>query len=149
MCRSEKTTSSPASARLCRPADVAAFLSESWLSEVTKLINELPPRPGLTATMQVIVEGAPDGKIQLLFSYDDGKVTEAGFGRNKDADIELIVSHERALGLAADELDLRVLFMAGDIKVSGAYGPFLRLLESTVTPDHAAMREQVGAITEQ
>ena len=98
---------------------MAEFCSQEWLDGLPAIVNELPERPGLTAVIQVIVEGAPDGKIQMLFDYEDGRLRDATLGRDKGADIEVIVSYERALALVRGEADLRVLFMQGNIKVSG------------------------------
>ncbi len=100
------------------------FLSEAWVREFVGTGTA----PGPTATLQMVVTGAPDGDGKWYARVDDGVVAEAALGTRPAPDLTLTVSYADASAIAGGELDPSVAFMQGRLKTAGDPGLVLDLL---------------------
>lgn len=100
------------------------FLSEAWVHEFVGRGTA----PGPTATLQMVVTGAPDGDGKWYARVDDGVVAEAALGTRPAPDLTLTVSYADASAIAGGELDPSVAFMQGRLKTAGDPGLVLDLL---------------------
>jgi hypothetical protein len=105
---------------------VAEFSSEAW---VAALVGS-GAAPGPTATVQVVVTGAPDGDAKFNARLDDGVVAEAALGTRPAPDVTFTASYADASAMATGELDPSVAFMQGRLKTAGDPGLVLDLLAS-------------------
>jgi putative sterol carrier protein len=103
---------------------VSEFLSAAWVSG---LVGRGRP-PGPTATVQVVVTGAPDGDGKFHARIDGGVVAEAELGARSAPDVTLTSGYADASAMAAGELDPSVAFMQGRLKTAGDPGLVLDLL---------------------
>jgi hypothetical protein len=110
---------------------VPEFSSEAW---VTGLVGS-GGAPGPTATVQVVVTGAPDGDAKFHARLDDGVVAQAALGTQPAPDVTLTASYPDAGAMAAGELDPSVAFMQGRLKTAGDPGLVLDLLASAAARD--------------
>lgn len=85
-------------------------------------------------TVQVTVPGAPGGEFRYHRTYEGGKVTGAGIGLRKDADVALTLPVAEAREVLAGRLDPSAAFMQGRLKTAGDNGLLLQLLAAWSSP---------------
>jgi putative sterol carrier protein len=103
---------------------MAEFLSDAWVSELVGRGGS----PGPTATLQVVVNSAPDGDGKFHVRVDDGVVAEAAPGSIAAPDVTFTASYPDASAMAAGDLDPSVAFMQGRLKTAGDQGLVLEVL---------------------
>ena len=65
---------------LGRPT-VAKYLTQEWLDLQRELATTFPEKPGVSARMQYVVTGGPDGDVAYYTVIDDGRIVENGARR--------------------------------------------------------------------
>jgi hypothetical protein len=95
------------------------FLTDDWFAHVSACASALPVLPGATLRMQHVVTGAPSGKVQCTTAFVDGRVVEAGLGKDPDATCTVTWTFDQAREALLGILDLDVVFMQGRLKVDG------------------------------
>jgi SCP-2 sterol transfer family len=103
---------------------VSEFLDDEWIAS---WVGTGTP-PGSTATVQVVVTGAPAGDGKWHLRLDDGVVAEAAAGTVAEPDLTLTVAYPEGAAMAAGELDPSVAFMQGRLKTAGDPGLVLDVL---------------------
>ena len=110
------------------PDDDAPY-DQAW---VDALVASVPaePIPGLADALRVlyVITDAPDGKFAFFLDLASGVVTNGTAGRlprGEKAGITITVKEPILLLLWSGELSRDTAFMAGDIKVEGAYEVWL------------------------
>ena len=81
------------------------YLSQEWLDEARALAQDQPERPGVSATMQFVVTGAPDGDVKYYWVLQDGLLTEAALGELPDAEVTLTTTYQDSVAIQKGELD--------------------------------------------
>ena len=103
---------------------MSEFLDDEWIAS---WVGTGTP-PGPTATVQVVVTGAPGGDGKWHLRLDDGVVAQAAAGTVAAPDLTLTVAYPEGAAMAAGELDPSVAFMQGRLKTAGDPGLVLDVL---------------------
>lgn len=127
---------------------MVAFLSQAWLDVQRSLGATLPPRPGASARVQVVVTGTPDGEVSYVQAIEGGRLVGTVLGRDDDVDATLTESYADAVAIATCELDASVAFMQGRVKVVGDMGKLMVIMPLLQSPEYKAMLVQLAAQTE-
>ncbi len=113
---------------------MACYLSPEWFALGLAAGADLPERPGVSALVQHVVSGGPDGEVRYVTRLVDGRVTEHGLGSVDDPDATLATPYTEGLAIAEGRLDANAAFMQGRIKTAGRTGPLLALLSVLQAP---------------
>ena len=125
------------------------LLSPEWVELHQRALGKLPEVPGATARLQHVVTGAPGGEVAYTLALVDGRVVDTAFGRDDAAaDCTFLETLDDAARMAAGELDLHVAFMRGKVKMTGAMGPFMAVLECTQGEPYRAAVAEIAAATQ-
>jgi putative sterol carrier protein len=127
---------------------VPKWLTQEWLDESTRLAATQPIRPGVSARLQYVVTGGPDGDVQYYWVIVDGQLAENRLGELADAEVTLTESYEDAKRMQQGELDANAAFMQGKVKVTGDIAKLMALLPITMSAEFAEFQKQVLAITD-
>src|SRR5687768_14851296 len=127
---------------------MAKYLSKEWLEEQRQLAADQPERPGVSARMQYVVTGAPDGDIEYYWVLEDGKLLESELGKLSDAEVTLTQTWEDSVAIQKGELDANTAFMQGKVKVTGNMAKVMSLLPITSSPEYTALQEKLRTVTE-
>lgn len=125
------------------------YLSPEWV-ELHRIEGQsLPERPGVTARLQHLITGTPDGELAYSVVVVDGKVVDVAIGRDDDAaDCTFLESYDDAVRMVRGELDLHVGFMQGRIKMSGDMGRLMAVLDCTQSEPYRAALASISAATD-
>jgi predicted lipid carrier protein YhbT len=126
---------------------VTQYLTQEWLDQGRKLAKGLPKRPGVSAKVQYVVGGAPDGDVKYSWVLQDGKLLESRLGVLEDAEVTLTLPYAESVAIAQGELDPNVAFMQGRMKVAGDTGKVLQLLPLTRSPEYVAFQDALRGLT--
>ena len=122
------------------------FLSDAWLEEVKKLIDEAGVEPSADAiTVNMVVTGGPEGDRELHMAGGS-----FGAGLVADAPTKLTVPYDvaRNMFINGDQSAAMQAFMSGQIKVEGDMSKLMAMQSSGGGgADQAAMQEKLKAIT--
>lgn len=110
------------------------YLSPEWFDAALAVGTALPERPGVSAVVQHVVSGGPDGEVRYVTRVVDGRVVAHGPGSVDDPDATLTIPHAEGLAIAEGRLDANAAFMQGRIKTAGRTGPLLALLSVLQAP---------------
>lgn len=127
---------------------MAAFLAQEWLDLQCAAGQELPARPGVSATVQHVVTGAPDGNVLYTTTVEDGRVVRAALGKSEEPDLTFTVTYEGSQRIGQGELETGAAYMQGALKAEGDMTKLLPLLELTHHPEYRAMVVRVADQTE-
>lgn len=124
------------------------WLSGEWCEQTRELAAGLQGPEELSARIQVVVAGGPDGDVSYVRELEGGRLVASDPGRIRDPDVVLSSGWQDARAMAADELDPGVAFMQGRMKVVGSMAVVLALLALTATPTGRDLRRRIAAVTE-
>ncbi len=127
---------------------MGTWLSDEWFDRTRALAADQPDRPGVSARMQFIITGGPDGDVRYYWVLEDGHLRQSGAGDVDDPDVTLTTARPDAIAMATGELDPNVAFMQGRMKVAGSMGIMMRLLPVTNTPEYQELRRRIADVTE-
>lgn len=127
---------------------MAKYLSQEWLDLHQELGARLPEVKGVTAQVEQVVPGSPEGEVRYVVSYRDGRVVGATAGTADDPDVTLTTNYLDTVKLLKGDLDANAAFMSGRTKVVGSTGRLLGVLALAGTPGYEAFREELAAVTE-
>lgn len=120
-------------------------LSDDWLARLAAAGRSLPAVPGASGRFRHDVAGGPDGELNVVVTYEDGRITEASRGKVDDADGVFAVKHDDAVRMATGDDHLLVAYMQGRAKYVGDVGRVLALTPVWQGEPHAAMLVSVAA----
>jgi SCP-2 sterol transfer family len=121
---------------------VTAWLSAEWVAGVQAAAADLPPVPGLTGTVELVVTGGPGGEVRLPFRYAAGQ--PQWDDHPGEADVTLTMPAAEARSVLLDDGDPTVGFMQGRVKTAGDNGELLRWLRSTSSPEWREWRATIS-----
>ncbi len=128
---------------------MAQYLSEEWIAIYAELGESLPKIEGASASVQYVVDGAPEGKTRWYELLRDGQVAEASLGKVKDPDITITWKAPESLALLNGEKSADASFMQGRTKVEGDYVHWLfALREWRASEAVAGMRAALANSTD-
>jgi putative sterol carrier protein len=129
---------------------MATYLSEEWLDRWSRVLAELPERPGLDARLQRTVLGTPDGDVTYHLVVASGRVVEAGPGSppGGEPDVTFTSPYDVAVALVTGELDPSVAYMQGKLKAEGDPALLHTLLPLTRDTAWAQAVERIAAETD-
>jgi putative sterol carrier protein len=127
---------------------MARFLSSDWLDELASLGSQHAPFDGVSARVELVVSGGPDGDVKCVLVLDDGRVAETRAGAAADADLTMTLDYATAVEIQQGTLDPSVAFMQGRSKAAGDTGVLLQLLPLTRTDAYRALREKLNTTTD-
>jgi len=104
---------------------MATFFTEAWVELVAEAAAELEPIDGLSTVIQFEVTGGDAGKEHAVASIEDGQLASFVLGKQRGAECGVIVDRKIAAEIFSGELNPRVAYMRGDIKLTGAYSTML------------------------
>jgi hypothetical protein len=104
---------------------MADFLSEAWLQE-----HPSADVPEVSAVVQHVVSGGPDGNVNYTVTYKKGTPTIAPGKCAGDPDVTLTLSYDDAQSLADGDMTLPIAFMRGNLKAEGAMPTIMALLHA-------------------
>jgi hypothetical protein len=110
---------------------VPPFLSSDWIDAVRPLVTGYEPDASIR--IQAVVTGGPDGDLKL--------------GDPDSAELVLTIPAAELREIVDGDLEPSVAFMQGRLKAAGDTGALFRLLPHTRTPEFAALRAEVRALT--
>ncbi|MGH8979709.1 MAG: SCP2 sterol-binding domain-containing protein [Acidimicrobiales bacterium] len=108
--------------------------SPEWVDAFTRAVADLTPEPGVSFRMRQVVEGGPDGTLQVTLEVGTGgsaggivlRVRPSGAPGAGDVgapepepQVTVKVAYEDAVALARGELDPATLLREGRVKVRG------------------------------
>lgn len=116
---------------------MAEVLSDGWFDAVTEALASVPPGPGGSAVVEVVVSGGGDGKVRTHWVVEDGRLTAVrpADGTEVAADAVVPQRHDALLALVAGDVDPAVAFMRGDLKPEGASSAVLAWLSALAHPE--------------
>jgi predicted lipid carrier protein YhbT len=124
------------------------LLTQDWLDAQREATQQLPERPGASATIEYRVSGGPDGEVVFHTVLTDGRITWNALGpAESDADFTVLVAHAEYVAIVRGELDQNVGFMQGRVKVTGNIGRMLSVLPVTTSAEWRAAADEVLART--
>jgi hypothetical protein len=127
---------------------VAEYLSQEWLDQQHGLVVDGSDGDGVTARVQHLVTGGPDGDVTYHVVLDGGRVVDAGPGDDPDAEVSFTSPHDVAVALLTGELDASVAFMQGRLKAAGSTAKLHRLLAQTQTQAGQAALARLRSMTD-
>ncbi len=101
----------------------------------------------MSARIQYVVGGGPDGDVKYYWILEDGKLLESALGTVDDVDITLTLTYDDSVKVQQGELDANAAFMQGRMKVAGNMAKLLQLLPLTNSPEYKALQSQVTRAT--
>ena len=123
------------------------LLSQAWLDLQREATVELPVRPGASACIEYRVTGGPDGDVVFHTVLDDGRIAANQLGPAEDPDFTVALTHAEFVDVVRGELDPKVGFMQGRVKVIGNIGRMLSVLPVTTSDEWRAATQRVLAGT--
>lgn len=124
------------------------LLTQDWLDAQREATQQLPERPGASATIEYRVSGGPDGEVVFHTVLTDGRITWNALGpATSDADFTVLVPYAEYVAIVRGELDQNVGFMQGRVKVTGNIGRMLSVLPVTTSAEWRAAADEVLART--
>ncbi len=126
---------------------MAKFLSQEWLDHLVALGAALPPAE-VTARVEHVVPGTPDGEVRYVVALVDGRVAGATLGGGDDTDVSITTKYPAAVDLLTGAADANAEFMAGRAKVTGRTGLLLDVLALTGTEAFASFRAELADATD-
>ena len=127
---------------------MTTWLTDEWFDQTRALAADQPERPGLSARMQFIVTGGPEGDVRYYWVLEDGHLRQSALGDVDNPDVTVTTARPDAMAMAQGDLDPNVAFMQGRMKVAGSMGIMMRLLPVTNTPEYQELRRQIADVTE-
>jgi len=128
---------------------MAGFLTPAWLELQHEAASDLAPEPGVSATVQHVVTGAPDGNVVYTVTYEEGQLARAALGpAGAEPDLVFTLTYDGARRVARGDLEVGAAFMQGTLKVEGSMAKLLPLIRRMHRPDHRAMVEKAAAGTD-
>jgi SCP-2 sterol transfer family len=124
------------------------WLSGEWCEQTRELAVDLEGPQELSARIQVVVAGGPDGDVSYVREFEGGRLVASAPGRIRDPEVVLSSGWQEARAMAADELDPGVAFMQGRMKVTGSMATVLALLAVAATPACRDLRRRIAEVTE-
>lgn len=122
-----------------------AFLSQEWLDLQRSLAEALPRRPEVSARLQVVVTGGPDGEVRYAQTIEDGRLTASHLGVDDTAELTLTLVWADAERIARGELPLEVGFMQGRVKLEGDVGALLAVQPLLQSSEYCDLLAAVAA----
>lgn len=110
---------------------MSVFLSPDWFEAAADHLAQLQPVAGISASVQYVVSGCPDGKLTFHAEISDGMVASLQQGKAADPDIILSCSYDTALAAISGEQSPEAIFMSGALKVEGNHAFWLMDLRET------------------
>ena len=127
---------------------MAKYLSQEWLDLQRELATTFPEKPGVSARMQYVVTGGPDGETRYYAVIDDGRIVENGLGDDPEAEFTMTQSYDDSVQVLKGELDANAAFMQGRVKVTGNMGKLMALMPLTQSVEYKAISTDLAAQTE-
>jgi putative sterol carrier protein len=98
---------------------------DDTLAEAGRVLGALDPVGDTDTTLQYVVSGAPDGKLQIGVVIDAGRISSITEGKLADPEITVTLSYDEALALLAGDTTADAAYMRGAVKVEGAHAVWL------------------------
>jgi len=127
---------------------VPRYLTQEWLDEFVALAADQPLRRGASVKIQHNVTGGPDGDVAYYWVIEEGRVVDARLGTADDTDFSMTTKWEDSARLQSGDLDARIAFMQGKIKVKGNLAKMMALLPITNSAEWKALQAKVNAVTD-
>lgn len=125
-----------------------ALLTQEWLDAQRQATEQLPERPGASATVEYRVSGTPDGEVVFHTVLEDGRITWNALGEAPvEADFTVLLPYAEYVDIVRGELDQNVGFMQGRVKVTGNIGRMLSVMPVTASAEWRDAARQVLAQT--
>ncbi|MBH99353.1 MAG: hypothetical protein CL467_01975 [Acidimicrobiaceae bacterium] len=102
-----------------------SFLSEAWVAEFAAAGAKLPERSGVDGTIRFVVTSTPHGKVQLLLTVVDGRLSKVVATRDGKAEATVTWKYSDAVAQFRGDLDADEAFMSGRCKVEDSYLRYL------------------------
>ena len=96
----------------------AESLSESWLEDVSRLLESIHAPDAPDGTAQFAVSGSPSGALSFHAVVAAGRLTVSP-GRRRDPDVVLGWAYSDLQAGLRDDLPLEVAYMSGTLKLEG------------------------------
>ncbi len=122
---------------------MAKYLTQDWLDEGRRLAADQPERPDVSARIQYVVTGGPDGDVRYWWVVEDGRLVESQIGELDDPDFSLTMTYETGIEIARGQLDPNVAFMQGRMKCAGDVGKLMQLIPITGSPEYRALQAKI------
>jgi putative sterol carrier protein len=127
---------------------MARFLSAEWMAMAREKAGSTTERPGVSARLQHVVTGGPDGDVRYFAVIEDGRTLEQSLGDDPDAQVTMTSTYADSVRIARGELDANAALMQGRVKVAGDMGQVLSIMPLTQSTEHRSVQEQVLRETE-
>ncbi|MDQ2648272.1 MAG: hypothetical protein M3Z03_01815 [Actinomycetota bacterium] len=117
----------------------ATVLTAEWLSLLAEAGGGLPELPGASGRLRHDVTGGPDGEINYVVTYADGRIAGTELGKVDDADGVFALTYKDAVNMALGDDHLLVAYMQGRAKYVGDVGRILDLTPVWQSEAHAEL----------
>ncbi|MGH9080100.1 MAG: SCP2 sterol-binding domain-containing protein [Acidimicrobiales bacterium] len=126
---------------------MTSWLSEEWFGLAHEIWADAPGLAGLSARVQCVVSGGPEGSVDCYWVIEDGRVGAGSRGQLDNAEVTLALTWDDALDVLRGDLDPNVAFMQGRMKVSGSMGVMIDLLSRARTPECREFRQRMAGLS--
>jgi hypothetical protein len=115
---------------------VSDVLSPEWCDAVTAALADLPPGPGGSGVIEVVVSGGEPARLSTVWVIDSGRLASVTSG-DGSPEPEVTIPQSRAdlEALVSGEVDPAVVFMRGDLKPEGSARAVLAFLSALARAD--------------
>jgi hypothetical protein len=123
------------------------FLSDDWFAEVDNLRSEAPEPPAALKdlTVNIVVEGGPDGDKELHMT---GGQFERGLADGAPTKLKVPYDVAKGMFIEGNQQAAMQAFMSGQIKVEGDMSKLMAMQTAGgPTPEQQAFQEKIKAIT--
>jgi len=127
---------------------MAKYLTQEWLDLQTELAQTFPEKPGASARMQYVIQGAPEGDVKHYSVIENGKILENSLGEDPEAEFTLTQTYDDAVRVLKGELDANTAFMQGKVRVTGNMGKLMSLMPLTQSPEYKSIQKDLADQTE-
>jgi hypothetical protein len=115
------------------------LLTDAWFDAVSGALEGLPPGPGGSGVVEVVISGGDPGRLATTWVVTDGRLASVGRADGTvEPDATLPQSRADLEAIVAGDRDPAVAFMRGDLKPEGRAAAVLSWLSAMARADTRA-----------
>lgn len=110
-------------------------LSPSWCEQVSERLAALPPGPGGSGVVALVVSGGEPDRLVVSWVLDGGRPTSVDVGVDVEPDVSAPLPRVHAEAILAGEIDPATAYMRGDLKPEGSSRAWFAFLSAWARDD--------------
>jgi putative sterol carrier protein len=110
-------------------------LTAAWCEEVTATLSDLPPGPGGSGIVELVVSGGDPDRVVARWVVEAGRPVSVSVEPGPPAEVTVPMSRAVADGVLSGDLDPAAAFMRGDLKPEGSSRAWFAWLSAMARDD--------------